>query len=91
LALKRKGATARLRQSATGAFTMPWSARQRYRRDQRPTEVPFHEMVCAENNGDHFNQGPIQSHRQASQIFERSVGNSTTPVTFWVDNNHHDK
>jgi hypothetical protein len=40
-----------------GAFTMPWSARQRYRRDQRPTEVPLHEMVCAENNGDHFNQG----------------------------------
>src|SRR5215470_122140 len=40
-----------------GAFTMPWTARQRYRRDQRPTEVPLHEMVCAENNGDHFNQG----------------------------------
>ena len=40
-----------------GAFTMPWSARQRYRRDQRPTEVPLHEMVCAENNGDHFSQG----------------------------------
>src|SRR5207302_7437336 len=40
-----------------GAFTTPWSARQRYRRDQRPTEVPLHEMVCAENNGDHFHQG----------------------------------
>jgi hypothetical protein len=40
-----------------GAFTMPWNARQRYRRDQRPTAVPLHEMVCAENNGDHFNQG----------------------------------
>jgi len=40
-----------------GAFTMPWSARQRYRRDQRPTEVPLHEMVCAKNNGDHFSQG----------------------------------
>src|SRR5881392_3801710 len=39
-----------------GAFTMAWSARQRYRRDQRPTEVPLHEMVCAKNNGDHFNQ-----------------------------------
>ena len=40
-----------------GAFTTPWNAMQRYRRDQRPSEVPLHEMVCAENNGDHFNQG----------------------------------
>ena len=40
-----------------GAFTMPWSAVQRYRPDHRPAEVPLHEMVCAENNGDHFNQG----------------------------------
>jgi hypothetical protein len=40
-----------------GAFTMPWNAVQRYRRDHRPSEVPLHEMVCAENNGDHFNQG----------------------------------
>jgi len=40
-----------------GAFTMPWNAVQHYRRDQRSTEVPLHEMVCAENNGDHFNQG----------------------------------
>ena len=40
-----------------GAFTMPWNAVQRYRRDHRPAEVPLHEMVCAENNGDHFNQG----------------------------------
>jgi hypothetical protein len=40
-----------------GAFTIPWNAVQRYRRDQRSTEVPLHEMVCAENNGDHFNQG----------------------------------
>jgi hypothetical protein len=40
-----------------GAFTMPWDAVQRYRRDHRPQEVPLHEMVCAENNGDHFNQG----------------------------------
>src|SRR6267378_8573040 len=49
-----------------GAFTMPWNARQRYRRDQRPTEVPLHEMVCAENNADHFSQGlyPIpQAHK----------------------------
>jgi hypothetical protein len=40
-----------------GAFTMPWNAVQRYRRDHRPAEVPLHEMVCAENNGDHFGQG----------------------------------
>jgi len=40
-----------------GAFTMPWTAVQRYRVDHRPQEVPLHEMVCAENNGDHFNQG----------------------------------
>jgi hypothetical protein len=40
-----------------GAFTMPWTAVQRYRRDHRDGEVPLHEMVCAENNADHFNQG----------------------------------
>src|SRR4051812_2027425 len=40
-----------------GAFTMPWTAIQRYRRDSRPTEVPLHEMVCAENNADHHGQG----------------------------------
>ena len=40
-----------------GAFTMPWHAVQLYRRDSRPSEVPLHEMVCAENNGDHFSQG----------------------------------
>ena len=40
-----------------GAFTRPWNAVQRYRRDRRSAEVPLHEMVCAENNGDHFNQG----------------------------------
>ena len=39
-----------------GAFTMPWNAAQRYRRDQRETVVPLHEMVCAENNEDYFNQ-----------------------------------
>lgn len=43
----------------TGAFTMPWNAAQRYRRDQRGEEVPLHEMVCAENNEDHFNQGLV--------------------------------
>src|SRR5437016_785758 len=42
-----------------GAFTMPWNAVQRYRRDSRPSEVPLHEMVCAENNGDHFNHGLV--------------------------------
>ena len=42
-----------------GAFTMPWNAVQRYRRDQREQEVPLHEMVCAENNEDHFNQGLV--------------------------------
>jgi hypothetical protein len=40
-----------------GAFTMPWNAVQRYRIDHRPEEVPLHEMVCAENNQDYFNQG----------------------------------
>jgi hypothetical protein len=40
-----------------GAFTIPWTAVQHYRRDQRAGEVPLHEMVCAENNSDHFNQG----------------------------------
>jgi hypothetical protein len=47
----------KIRVEDPGAFTMPWNAIQRYRRDQRPAEVPLHEMVCAENNGDHFNQG----------------------------------
>jgi hypothetical protein len=42
-----------------GAFTMPWNAVQRYRRDQRPAEVPLHEMVCAENNSDHFDQALV--------------------------------
>jgi len=42
-----------------GAFTMPWNAAQHYRRDQRAEEVPLHEMVCAENNEDHFNQGLV--------------------------------
>jgi hypothetical protein len=40
-----------------GAFTMPWNAVQTYQIDHRPTEVPLHEMVCAENNQDYFNQG----------------------------------
>jgi len=32
---------------------------QRYKRDQRTGEVPLHEMVCAENNSDHFDQGLV--------------------------------
>jgi hypothetical protein len=40
-----------------GAFTRPWNAVQRYRPDHREGEVPLHEMVCAENNSDHFDQG----------------------------------
>jgi len=34
-----------------GAFTMPWNASQRYRRVE---QGPMMELVCAENNGDHF-------------------------------------
>jgi hypothetical protein len=34
-----------------GAFTMPWNAIQRYR---RTTGGPLSEVVCAENNDDHF-------------------------------------
>ena len=48
-----------------GAFTMPWSAAQLYRRvdakgaatDARKMGGPLEEMACAENNGDHFGQG----------------------------------
>jgi hypothetical protein len=36
-----------------GAFTTPWNAVQRYRRMEA---APMPELVCAENNGDHFNQ-----------------------------------
>jgi len=37
-----------------GAFTTPWNAIQRYR---RTNNGPLSEVVCAENNDDHFNQG----------------------------------
>ena len=37
-----------------GAFTTPWNAIQRYRRAE---QGPMVEVVCAENNGDHFNHG----------------------------------
>jgi len=48
-----------------GAFTTPWDAIQRYRRidaagsetDPRVPRGPLEEMVCAENNGDVFNEG----------------------------------
>jgi len=36
-----------------GAFTTPWSATQRWRREQRP---PLPEIVCNENNADYFGQ-----------------------------------
>jgi hypothetical protein len=49
----------RVRVEDPGAFTMPWNAVQRYKIDHRPGEVPLHEMVCAENNTDHFNQGLV--------------------------------
>jgi hypothetical protein len=51
-----EGLEVNVRVEDPGAFTMPWSAVQRYTRDRRPWEVPLHEIVCAENNGDHFNQ-----------------------------------
>ena len=37
-----------------GAFTTPWTAIQRYRRVETG---PLVELVCAENNGDHFHHG----------------------------------
>jgi len=37
-----------------GAFTTPWNAIQRYRRMDRS---PLSEVVCAENNDDHFHHG----------------------------------
>jgi hypothetical protein len=48
-----------------GAFTTPWEAIQRYHRihasgdmvDPRVSKGPLEEVVCAENNGDVFNEG----------------------------------
>jgi hypothetical protein len=37
-----------------GAFTTPWNAIQRYR---RTNSSPLSEVVCAENNDDHFHHG----------------------------------
>jgi hypothetical protein len=39
-----------------GAFTMPWSAVQRWRRVE---EGPLQPVVCNENNGDFFSQGLV--------------------------------
>jgi hypothetical protein len=44
----------RVRVEDPGAFTTPWNAIQRYRRMENG---PMPEVVCAENNGDHFDQG----------------------------------
>jgi hypothetical protein len=52
-----------------GAFTMPWSAKQRYRLDRRPWETPLREMVCAENNDDRFQQGLVPIPRDDTPDF----------------------
>jgi hypothetical protein len=39
-----------------GAFTMPWSAVQRWRRVE---DSPLQPVVCNENNGDFFSQGLV--------------------------------
>jgi hypothetical protein len=39
-----------------GAFTMPWSAVQRWRRVEG---APYRPTPCNENNGDFFNQGLV--------------------------------
>ena len=54
-----KALDVRVRVEDPGAFTAPWNAVQRYTIDHRPGEVPLHEMVCAENNSDHFDQGLV--------------------------------
>jgi hypothetical protein len=59
----------RVRVEDPGAFTMPWNAVQRYKRDSRPGEVPLHEMVCAENNEDHFHQGLVPIPQAAKPDF----------------------
>jgi len=53
------GLEAKVHVEDPGAFTMPWDAITRYRRDQRAEEVPLHEMLCSENNEDYFNQGLV--------------------------------
>jgi hypothetical protein len=54
-----RGLEVNVRVEDAGAFTMPWNAVSRFRRDQRETEVPLHEMLCAENNEDYFDQGLV--------------------------------
>jgi hypothetical protein len=53
-----------------GAFTTPWTAIQRYRRVETG---PLVEMVCAENNGDHFHHGmePIPQADKAGFLIRR--------------------
>jgi hypothetical protein len=46
-----------------GAFTTPWNALQRYR---RTNTGPMAEVVCAENNDDHFHHG-LEPMPQADQ------------------------
>lgn len=43
--------------AASLSATTPWTAVQR--RDRRAAEVPLREIVCAENNSDHFSQGLV--------------------------------
>jgi len=59
----------RVRVEDRGAFTMPWNAVQHYRVDHRPGEVPLHEMMCAENNSDHFHQGLVPIPQSAQPDF----------------------
>ena len=54
-----KGLEVKVHVEDPGAFTMPWNAVSKFRRDERETEVPLHEMLCAENNADYFDQGLV--------------------------------
>jgi hypothetical protein len=49
-----------------GAFTMPWSAVQRWRRVE---EAPLQPVACNENNGDFFNQGLVPLPESAKPDF----------------------
>ena len=50
-----------------GAFTMPWSALQRYRRVE---QGPMREAVCAENNANFFNYD-VEPNTPSSRISDR--------------------
>jgi hypothetical protein len=60
-----KALEAQIHVEDVGAFTTPWDAIQRYHRihasgdmeDPRVSKGPLEEVVCAENNGDVFNEG----------------------------------